>query len=129
MSLSLTNLTQIRKALLGLQARMNLLDWQISLADEPADEEYGAFIRWIPGTREATLFIGPDWPTFTPLEQLQNIVHELVHLHLADLCDVMTHDMPDLLGRPVWSGVYKQWVRSMERSVDGLAWAFAKEMS
>lgn len=63
---------------------LGLRDWAIVLDEEPAEEEYDAYINMTAGQRRAVLRIGPSHWKDTPEEQRHTLVHELLHPHFHE---------------------------------------------
>lgn len=118
----------VTEALPELQRRLGLTHWDVTVPEQPADEDYDAYIVWVPGAREAKLLLGPDWAEKTDESRLHTIVHELVHLHLADICDAISKDLPKLLGEPMFLAFWGQWERQMEHATNAISKAWAKEL-
>lgn len=61
--------------------QMNLRDWTIVLAGEPAGPGRAAEIECVWGRSYATLRLGADWDKFSPASQRSAILHELLECH------------------------------------------------
>src|ERR1039458_5728905 len=64
---------------------LGLKDWVIEVSDEPADEQYDAFISMRECQKHATLYIGHSYWADSPEEQRHTIVHEMLHPHLDQM--------------------------------------------
>jgi hypothetical protein len=108
---------------------MGLRDWEIRLAEHPAEPGKCASVEIVYGRKFATLEV-PD--TFkseqTPEDQRDSVVHELVHCHLESMANMVQNDLESLLGRPADSLFFAGFTRQYEYGVDGLAGALAKHL-
>ena len=68
-----------------LRQQLNLMDWEVRLSDEPAEEGFQADIHWRDAERVAQIRMDPNLPESMDLGVL---THEMVHLAMHDLSEL-----------------------------------------
>jgi hypothetical protein len=68
-----------------LQKRMLLADWEVILSRKPCEPDNNAEVDASTPRRRAFVYLSEDFDSFTRSVQRLCIVHELVHVHLAQL--------------------------------------------
>lgn len=116
-----------RRYLRKLMNRLELRDWKLFVADHPAPPDHDAHITWAFGQKVAVLEFGTSFADEEPEAQRQIICHELIHLHLAVITQMVEQDLKREMSPAAHDVFWQGWKRQMEYTVDGLATAFAKE--
>ncbi len=108
-----------------LAARLRLADWRIRLAEEPPEDKDVDAEVWQAFKKRSTFIrVRAGWMDLSPDSQRDAIVHELLHLHLAEMNAVLDK-LGGLLGQPAWDIVSEQYLVAEEVAVDTLAGAIA----
>ncbi len=110
-----------------LMKTMNLPHWRIKLSREPDDEDTGASIHPIDGQWVATMKLGIYWHTMTVADKRNSLVHELIHVHLQPMNDVMRLGLPVILGQPIYNTLWEPFRQQNEYAVDAIS-RFITEM-
>ena len=101
---------------------LHLSHWTVVVREEPPDDEDAqAEIEPIEGRYRAVLKVARDFWDREPGQQRDTIVHEVLHLALASMVDVVRvggyrHEV----GRAVYDTLWQEFRRQMEYVVDSL---------
>lgn len=121
-----------RKALLNYirwaANELELRDWTITLDRAPCASNLMGHVHCTNGARDLQIAVNADFKDYTPEEQRETIVHELVHVHWDPCWKMVQSDLGDALGKPVYYVFCDSYRRAMEYGVDGLAKAIAKHL-
>ncbi len=108
-----------------LAALLRLADWRIRLATEPAADGQNAQAYQPFDARRTYIRVRDGWLDMEPEEQRDTIVHELLHLHLAEMSGMINDDTGELLDKAAYHILHEQYRLAEERAVDTLAGAIA----
>jgi len=108
--------------------QLGLRDWDIWLGDwlPPADDKKAEYTP-TPGDRHTYINFASDIREWS-LEKLRSIVvHELVHLHLCDLGEIVRSDIHDahLIRQQEYELIWAAFYRARELAVNGISRAIA----
>jgi hypothetical protein len=107
---------------------LELRDWTITLDHEPCEEHLMGHVHCTNSARNLSIAVNASFLDYTPEDQRETIVHELVHAHWETCWKMIQGDLGDALGKPVYYVFCDSYRRAMEYGVDGLAKALAKHM-
>lgn len=107
---------------------VELRDWTIELAENPAPADSQGHIHVTYGRKLATLSVGRGFRELTAAEQRQTIAHELVHCHFEPAANMVLNDLEQWLGKQADQIFFDGFKRQMEYAVDALATALAKRL-
>jgi hypothetical protein len=106
----------------GVANLMELRDWEFRLArDASENPDAQASVEPTYGQKHAVIRVCSDFRTLKPERQRHCIVHELIHCHLRDACDVIRCTLPNLLGRPTFDALWEPHRQQIEYATDALA--------
>jgi hypothetical protein len=114
----------VEKYIHDAAVRLHLSDWDISLSEEPADEDDHAYVDFPNGSKRAVIHLGNLFWRSSACQRRHTIVHELLHLHLAPL-EGQLQGAKRLLGEAVYTAYSESVNNSLEYAVDGIADAIA----
>lgn len=107
------------------QKTLGLTSWTIRRSEHtPADKDTAAEIEFTPARHDAAMRIGPTFWAATAEEQRYLTAHELVHVHLRRVNDVM-ESVEDVLGPAAYSILLKAYNNANEFATDALATVLA----
>lgn len=105
--------------------RLGLRDWMIVMEHVPlpVGEAHGAECFCRPGQKHATIKLRWDFPNWSPAEQRQTLIHELLHIHLYPVQHAVTQGSAAwrLLGDSAGDMLNNQIHWEVEHIVDRLA--------
>lgn len=105
---------------------MRLTDWTVEVRlGEPDADDAIAEIDPVYGRKWARLTVGDSFWNSSPGEKRHTVCHELVHLHLAGLNDVIQTDLAGHLAPSVYLALRDNLLRWLEYGTDGVADSFA----
>lgn len=108
-----------------LQTTMNLRHWDILIFRSPAEcDQTGAQITPVEGQWIANMHLGKDWATFATKFKRQSLVHELIHVHMQPMNDIMRLGLPRLLSDSAYEAIWESFRQQNEYTVDAMATAF-----
>lgn len=115
----------------ALADSLELRDWTIVVEHEPVtdesdDEKILADVRTTSGRKIAHVRVCPDFRDRDRQDIRHILVHELVHVHLAQLQAQSENDLADLVGKPADTVFFRSFCRNLEYAVDAIASALAK---
>ena len=109
--------------------RMHLKDWRVELRQRPPEnKDAAAEVLCTYGRKLAYIYFAQDWADIEAEKQRHFVVHELVHLHLQTVRDMVEQDMKGVLGNQAHEVLLWPFKRALEYGVDGLADAIAPLM-
>lgn len=92
------DLSKLYDQMLVWRVRMNLQHWRVRLHLEPAlGEHVRGRCYWEAKLQDATVLINPLWPFDREYSAERTLVHELVHLKLADLGDPVPDGVEEIV--------------------------------
>lgn len=107
--------------------RYGLMDWEITVSRDPADDGTYAQIKPVVGRKVTHVRFADDFRQETTKVQREVVVHELTHLHLASATHSISEDLREsgavtaVMAEAIWKGFQRQ----LEYGVDGIAMAIA----
>lgn len=107
-----------------LAALMGLGHWRIDFEIEPAPDDSVACIRVVRGQQRAILQVGKQYAAQSPEDARSTILHELIHVYLWPLDDLVDHVQPHV-GTIAAALIEAQHELAVERATDALAVAIA----
>jgi hypothetical protein len=99
---------------------LGLRDWHITLSRAHSAHDVFAAVRVDRQKDEATVHLNDTWHGFTPEQQRQTLVHELLHCHTGRLHRVMTR-LADVVDDPSMAYVKRAHDEEEEIVVQRLA--------
>lgn len=127
-----TTMTNQHFDLLGKYIRnmadgIGLSEWTITLSHEPCEDHAGATVSPTDAARRATIKVNRDFLSYTKEEQTHVILHELLHLHLTPIMDIIRCDLWDarLLSQSSYQILSYSLKRQSEYAVDLMAKALS----
>lgn len=110
-----------------LKSTLCLNDWTIHFENGSYPPEFAiASIEPLPGRKVAYLRVMKGFDTLKPHTQTHALVHEFIHIHNANVNDVIAKDLKTILSSSEYELVWNTYKRQHEYAVDGLADAFCK---
>lgn len=105
-----------------LQLIMRLADWEIVVNfEQNADEDCLAEIKAVEQQRRAELVFGKQFFTISAFDQRQTLVHELMHLHTANMEEMTREAIEAGMGKRAVKAFGGAFMCESERVVDALA--------
>ena len=102
-----------------------LRDWDLSLDSDPCDDDAIASVNTAYGRKAAVINVAADFEHYTPEAQRMAVIHELIHIHQAQIIDLIERTLPNAIGAAAFLMFNAAWRQAMEHSTDGLATAIA----
>lgn len=115
-----------------LLEQLNLGAWEIRLAQEPSDTynvNAGASIKPVYGRQSATLRLAHDFFDNSLKDIEHYLTHEVCHLLMAQVDDVIDNGPETLMGKPAFSIFRESYIMNLERAVDNIAKAVGELLS
>ena len=107
-----------------LAALLNLGQWKITISPLPPEDDALATCRVTSGQQLATIRIAQATIKADPEEQRATLLHELLHIHLWAIGEVVEHAFP-ALGTTAAGVLEAAHDLAAERAIDALALAIA----
>ena len=103
-----------------------LSEWHGELhTDPPANDSAIASVETAYGRKIAVIRVCADFDEYEPQVQRCAIVHELTHIHEAQMIDLIDDRLPEALGKPAFVMFEAGWRQAMEHTTDAIATAIA----
>lgn len=113
-----------------LRDQMILNHWEVILSTETCVEGANATVHDVRGRQVAAIRVHKDWFTYTPEDQREILVHELLHLTHIGVSDVLTEGIGGSMYLPykAWAGFRGLFYLEVEKMVDHLSCILAPNM-
>jgi hypothetical protein len=110
----------------AISKEFGLNDWDLRLhTDPPEDSNALAAVSTVYGRKIAHIYVCEDFDHFEPEQQRIAIIHELTHIHQAQVFDLIDNTLPDALGKHAFAMFEAGWRQAMEHTTDAIATAIA----
>jgi hypothetical protein len=110
-------------------SELQLRDWAFTLSrDEPDSSDAQASVEPTYGQKHAMIYLRHDFRALRPERQRHCLVHELVHCHLAPVCDLIRLGLTPVLGALFTAAIWEPFRQQIEYATDALASALAKHL-
>ena len=110
----------------SISKEFGLNDWDLRLHTEPPDDETAlAAVETVYGRRIAHIHVCADFDHYEPEAQRIAVIHELTHIHEAQVIDLIASTLPDARGKQAFAMFNAGWRQAMEHSTDAIATAIA----
>lgn len=120
---------QVGKYLRRLADKLELRDWTVHLMHaEPHNPNHGAAMEATYGQRHVRVWIRSDLFDYSPEEQRQTLVHELVHVHTSAMVAMVRETLPGQMAPGAHEVFEREFTRQMEHAVDAMAEAVAHHL-
>ncbi len=108
--------------------KLHLRDWAFGIAREGAGPEHAAYVSRRFGQREATVWFSSDFRSRDPGEQRDTVVHEVMHVHLDPMMQVIRNDLREsrCLTPREYDLLHATMMREVEEANDRICRAFAE---
>lgn len=107
---------------------MGLSQWRFIVDREPCTDGHYADVT-VSGLKwQATIQLKAGFVDRSPAERRETMVHEMLHVHTADICDALTPLRENIGSGAIWAAFYHNHDKAEERAVDGLAQVIAPFM-
>ncbi len=107
--------------------RLGLRDWAIKLADEPTVDDTAGELICVYGRKLATLKLAYNFNDLSPSEHRYIVVHELLHIHLEPLGQVLLN-LTAHVGQSLYGLSRAHFTDATEYAVDALATVMAPSL-
>ncbi len=96
-------------------------DWRIEFHADVEDDRHAGETSCVYGRKIAHLSLSSDFPSYSPEEQRQIVLHELTHIHFDQVTTLVINVLPDLIGKPAFDAFMVGYTQAMEHAVDAIA--------
>lgn len=107
---------------------IELRDWTVELDRDACDDDRAGHAVCIDGQRHVTVAVNANFRGYSPEEQRETIVHELLHAQHAVCWRMVQTDLAEPMGKIAYYVFCDSYRRAMEYTVDALSKALAKHM-
>lgn len=114
----------LAKYIAGVAVEIGLRDWTLRFEAAPCEDPALATVQTVYGRKIANVRVAADFSDYSPEEQRNAIVHELIHVHFAQQNQAVA-DALDVLGHEAQTVAAAAYRVGHEYGVDGLAYAIA----
>ena len=120
---------QINSYIRKLADQLGLKDWTILLGeDEPQPENENTRADYTPTPTRKFSYVRfrsdmCEWPAS---EQRHAVIHELIHLHMVGMSEILREDLCDHLGQHLYNLAWNGYNRQRELAVDAIAASIAQ---
>lgn len=108
---------------------LGLNQWRFRVSDEPCEDGKLAEVEWTDGKFHADIRVIATFRDFKPEDQVDAVLHELLHCHISQIEDVVRLDLFETraLSQPMYEMVTVSMRRHVEYVVDTLAHSLTKK--
>jgi len=110
-----------------LRPMLGLRDWEVVVKQEPPDNpSHDASHQSVMGCRLSLIRVADRFWTYTPEQQREVILHELLHCVFAPTQDQIRHILPSHLRGRGGEVFREMWFQSQEYAIDQLSVALGR---